>query len=275
MSTLSDSYETLLYTERDGIAFVTLNRPDALNAFDTTMMRELQDLWRSLRTNDDVRAVVLTGSGARAFCVGIDRNADDTYVVFEKRTLYGTSNNYMYDDPGRFLGPKSNDLWKPVICAVNGMACGGAFYMIAESDIVIAADHATFFDPHVTYGQAAVYEPMLLRQYISLGNTLRIALLGARERVSAATALHIGLITEVVTADELPAQAAWLGEAIAGADPDVIAGTLRAVWAANDLGRLGATSMAPSILSTSINKDVMAAGNDAFASQPRIKPRIR
>jgi hypothetical protein len=119
------------------------------------MMREVQDLWRSLRTNDDVRCVVLTGSGARAFCVGIDRNADDTYVVFEKRTLYGTSNNYMYDDPGRFLGPKSNDLWKPIICAVNGMACGGAFYMIAESDIVIAAEHATFFDPHVTYGQAA------------------------------------------------------------------------------------------------------------------------
>jgi enoyl-CoA hydratase/carnithine racemase len=155
------------------------------------------------------------------------------------------------------------------------MACGGAFYMIAESDIVIAAEHATFFDPHVTYGQAAVYEPMLLRQHISLGNVLRIALLGARERVSATTALEIGLITEVVTADELPAQAAWLAEAIASVDPDVIAGTLRAAWAANDLGRLGATTMAPSILSTSINKDVMAAGNQAFASQPRIKPRIR
>jgi len=275
MSTTADRYETLLYEERGGVAFVTLNRPEALNAFDSTMMRELQDLWRALRVDDDVRCVVLTGSGERAFCVGIDRNADDTYVVFEKRTLYGTSNNYMYDDPGRFLGPKANDLWKPVICAVNGMACGGAFYMIAESDIVIAADHATFFDPHVTYGQAAVYEPMMLRQYISLGNVLRLALLGAHERISAATALQIGLVTEVVTGADLATQAAWLGDAVASADPDVIAGTLRAVWAANDLGRLGATSMAPSILSTSINKDVMAAGNQAFENQPRIKLRIR
>ena len=275
MSTTADRYETLLYEERGGVAFVTLNRPEALNAFDSTMMRELQDLWRALRVDDDVRCVVLTGSGERAFCVGIDRNADDTYVVFEKRTLYGTSNNYMYDDPGRFLGPKANDLWKPVVCAVNGMACGGAFYMIAESDIVIAADHATFFDPHVTYGQAAVYEPMMLRQYISLGNVLRLALLGAHERISAATALQIGLVTEVVAAADLATQAAWLGDAVASADPDVIAGTLRAVWAANDLGRLGATSMAPSILSTSINKDVMAAGNQAFENQPRIKPRIR
>ena len=272
---MAERYETLLYEERDGIAFVTLNRPEALNAFDSTMQRELQDLWRSLRLEDDVRCVVLTGSGERAFCVGIDRNADDTYVVFEKSTLYGTSNNYMYDDPGRFLGPKANDLWKPVVCAVNGMACGGAFYMIAESDIVIAADHATFFDPHVTYGQAAVYEPMMLRQYISLGNVLRIALLGARERVSAQTALQIGLVTEVVPGEELAAQAAWLGESIASVDPHVIAGTLRAVWAANDLGRLGATAMAPSILSTSIDKEIMKQGNAAFENQPRIKPRIR
>jgi enoyl-CoA hydratase/carnithine racemase len=275
MSNLADRYETLLYEARDGVAYITLNRPEALNAFDSTMMREVKDLWRSLRVDDDVRCAVLTGAGERAFCVGIDRNADDTYVVFEKSTLYGTSNNYMYDDPGRDLGPKANDLWKPVVCAVNGMACGGAFYMIAESDIVVAADHATFFDPHVTYGQAAVYEPMMLRQYISLGNVLRMALLGARERVSAQTALQIGLVTEVVPGADLAATAAWLGESIASVDPHVIAGTLRAVWAANDLGRLGAIAMAPSILSTSIDKEVMKAGNEAFEGQPRIKPRIR
>lgn len=275
MSNLADRYESILYEEREGVAYITLNRPDALNAFDSTMMREVKDMWRSLRVNDDVRCAVLTGSGDRAFCVGIDRNAEDTYVVFEKSTLYGTSNNYMYDDPGRDLGPKANDLWKPVICAVNGMACGGAFYMIAEADIVVAADHATFFDPHVTYGQAAVYEPMMLRQYISLGNVLRMALLGARERVSAQTALQIGLVTEVVPGAELAEAAAWLGESVASVDPHVIAGTMRAVWAANDLGRLGALSIAPSILSTSIDKDVMRAGNEAFEGQPRIKPRIR
>ena len=268
-------FETIIYEERDAIAFVTLNRPDALNAFNSTMSREIREVWRALRANDDVRCVVLSAAGERAFCVGIDRNASDTYVVFERSTLYGTSNNYMYDDPGRDLGPKTNDLWKPVICAVNGMACGGAFYMIAESDIVIAAEHATFFDPHVTYGQAAVYEPIMLRQQISLGNVLRMALLGARERISAQTALQIGLVTQVVPADELVATAEWLGQSVASIDPFVSAGTLRAIWAANDLGRLGALSMAPSILATSINKDVMRAGNEAFDSQPRIIPRIR
>ncbi len=268
-------YETLLYSESDGVAWVTLNRPQALNSFDSTMQAEMRGLWRDLRKNDDVRCIVLTGAGDRAFCVGIDRNADDTYVVFERDTFYGTSNNYMYDDPGLDLGPKANDLWKPVICAVNGMACGGAFYMIAECDIIIAAEHATFFDPHVTYGQAAVYEPMKLLQHISLGNVLRLSLLGARERISAQTALQIGLVTEVVPADQLHEQAAWLAESVASLPPNVSAGTLRAVWAANDLGPLGAASMAPSILSTATDKDVMRAGNEAFENQPRITPRIR
>jgi enoyl-CoA hydratase/carnithine racemase len=268
-------FETIIYDERDGVAWITLNRPHALNSFDTTMRREVRDVWRSLRTNDDIRCAVLTGAGERAFCVGVDRNADDTYVVFEKDTFYGTSNNFMYDDPGDDLGPKANDLWKPVICAVNGMACGGAFYMIAEADIVIAADHATFFDPHVTYGQAAVYEPIKLLQHISLGNVLRMALLGARERISAQTAEQIGLVTQVVPMADLEATAAWLGESIASLPPNVSSGTLRAVWAANDLGRLGALSMAPSILSTATDKEVMRAGNEAFASQPRITPRIR
>jgi enoyl-CoA hydratase/carnithine racemase len=268
-------FETLLYSESDGVAWVTLNRPQSLNSFDNTMRAELRGLWRSLRSNDDVRCVVLTAAGDRAFCVGVDRNADDTYVVFEQDTFYGTSNNYMYDDPGEDLGPKANDLWKPVVCAVNGMACGGAFYMLAECDIIVAADHATFFDPHVTYGQAAVYEPMKLLQHISLGNVLRLSLLGARERISAQTALQIGLVTEVVPADELHDAAAWLAESVASLPANVSSGTLRAVWAANDLGPLGARSMAPSILSTATDKDVMRAGNEAFENQPRIQPRIR
>src|SRR3954452_20754624 len=228
MSNHADSYETLLYTERDGIAFVTLNRPEALNAFDSTMMRELQDLWRSLRTNDDVRCVVLTGSGARAFCVGIDRNADDTYVVFEKRTLYGTSNNYMYDDPGRFLGPKSNDFWKPVVCAVNGMACGGAFYFLGEVDIIIAADHAPFFAPHVTYGMPAVYEPLLmLHRGMPFGEILRMSLLGNHERMSAQRALEIGLVSEFCPTAELEERAAWLADTIASAPAGPMQATLR------------------------------------------------
>jgi enoyl-CoA hydratase/carnithine racemase len=66
---------------------------------------------------------------------------------------------FTYEDPGRKIGPKSQELWKPVIAAVNGMACAGGFYLLGESDVIIAADHATFFDPHVTYAMTAAFEP--------------------------------------------------------------------------------------------------------------------
>ena len=70
------------------------------------------------------------------------------------------STPFMFNDPGDNIGPKSCDLWKPVIAAVNGMACGGAFYMLGEVEFIIAAEHATFFDPHVTYGMTAAFEPI-------------------------------------------------------------------------------------------------------------------
>jgi len=74
-----DSYETLLYEERDGVAIVTLNRPDVLNAFNRAMQADLRAVWRSLRRNDDVHAVVLTGAGEKAFCTGLDRGESSTW----------------------------------------------------------------------------------------------------------------------------------------------------------------------------------------------------
>src|SRR5262245_53527820 len=149
------------------------------------MTDELARLWHGLRTNDDVRAIVLTGAGEKAFCTGIDRSS-----VPEFR--FGP---FEYEDPGRFIGPKSQGLWKPIVAAVNGMACGGAFYLLGEADVIIAADHATFFDPHVTYAMVAVYEPLLLLRRMPFSEVLRMALTGTHERISAATAQRLGLVS--------------------------------------------------------------------------------
>ena len=155
-----DSFETLLYEEREGVAVVTLNRPEVHNAFNLKMQHELHHLWTSLRTIDEVRAVVLTGAGDKAFCTGIDRMEaiQEGYLDRSEIRQSATgrvSTPFMYNDPGSNINPKANDLWKPVVAAVNGMACGGALYMLGEVDIIIAAEHATFFDPHVSYGMVA------------------------------------------------------------------------------------------------------------------------
>src|SRR3954464_5872533 len=105
-----DSLETLLYEEGDGVATVTLNRPEVYNAFDMRMQRELQKVWRSLRGNDDVRAVILTGAGEKAFCTGIDRmESIEGYLedpTGEQRGIEDKSGRvstpFMFNDPGLF-----------------------------------------------------------------------------------------------------------------------------------------------------------------------------
>ena len=193
---------TLVFELADHVATVTLNRPDVHNAFDEQMQSELAAVWRFVRQEDQVRVVVLTGAGDRSFCTGMDRGDMPVEQTFDPFT---------YDDPGRMIGPKSQGLWKPVIAAVNGMACGGAFYLLGESDIIIAAENATFFDPHVTYGMTASFEPILLSGRMAFGDLVRMTLVGAHERISAQTARVAGLVTEVVeptllmeTAGKLP-----------------------------------------------------------------------
>ena len=189
------TFDTILYEEADGIAWVTLNRPERRNTFTYPMCLELQEVWTTLRHRDEVRVVVLTATGDDAFCTGIDRSevrpdwADEHAAESAADTAAADklmiATPFMYDDPGRYLGPKANDLWKPVIAAVNGMACAGAFYMLGEVDFIIAADHATFFDPHLDYGMPITYEGVHMLQKMPLGEILRLSLIGASERMSA------------------------------------------------------------------------------------------
>jgi enoyl-CoA hydratase/carnithine racemase len=268
------SFETITVKIEGGVAWVTLNRPEVLNAFNTQMQNEIRETWEAFRRIDDVRVIVLTGSGDKSFCVGIDRE-ETMSALDENENLYGTSNNFMYDDPGNDLGPKSCDLWKPVICAVNGICCGGAFYFLSECDIIIASENATFFDPHVTYGMPAVYEPIKMTQRMPLGEILRLTLLGNHERLSAKSALRIGLVSEVIPFAHLHETAAWISESIASQPPVAVQTSLRAIWAANDLGRLNALANAPSLLSTGMSKKALADGQTLFESGKRQEFRTR
>lgn len=268
-----ERFETITVEITDHICWVTLDRPKALHAFDMRMRQEVRATWRALRELDEVRVAVLSATGKRAFCSGIDRGSD--MPALEGNNLYSTSNNYMYDDPGDDLGPKACDLWKPVIAAVNGICCGGGFYLIAECDVIIAAEHATFFDPHVTYGMAAVYEPIKMAQRMPLGEILRLTLLGNHERMTADTAQRIGLVSEVVPSAELADTALRIAEAIASQPPQAVQGSLRAIWAANDLGRLKALDVAPALLTTGTRPEALAEGQAAFDSGARITPRLR
>ena len=270
-------FETLRYEAVDGVAWVTLDRPEVHNAFDARMQTELQHLWRTLRGDDEVRCIVLTGAGDTSFCTGIDRGEAMDHLLEgpDSRKPYAAADVWHLDDPGRRIGPKSNDLWKPVIAAVNGMACGGAFYLLGEVEFIIAAEHATFFDPHVTYGMTACLESMHMLQKMPFHEIMRLALLGAHERVSAQRAYEIGLVSEVVPSGELHGAADAAARAIASAPPTAIQGTVRSLWTALELSRTQALDMGRVIVRLGTDPDDLRAGQAAFSAGNRVEARVR
>src|SRR5438552_1565917 len=242
------------------------------------MQRELHTLWRALRRHDDVRCIVLTGAGEKAFCTGIDRmeqmggERDDTT---DPDVVGSGSTPFMFNDPGDNIGPKSCDLWKPVIAAVNGMACGGAFYMLGECEFLIAAEHASFFDPHVTYGMTAAFEPIHMLQKMPFGEIMRLSLLGNHERMSAKRAYEIGLVSQVVPAGGLHDAAAWAAGVIASQPPLAVQGTVRAIWTGLELSRSQAVGLAYALVGLGSDQESLRQGQELFSSGKRIEWRLR
>ncbi|MGW1769769.1 enoyl-CoA hydratase/isomerase family protein [Streptomyces sp. NPDC002073] len=221
-----------------GVAVVTLDRPAKHNAIDLETAAELTATWREFRSDTAVRAVVVTGAGSKAFCTGIDRSVE----------VPQPPSPYTIDDPLIAIGPKANDLWTPVVAAVNGMACGGAFYLLGEAEFLIASDTATFFDPHTGYGMVSAYEAIYMAMRMPFGEVARMSLMGTAERLSARRAHEIGLVSELTPPGEELAAAVRCAETMAGFPAAAVQGTVRALWSAKEAARTQALAHAPHLI---------------------------
>ena len=260
---MTHSYSTIRYeTSADRVATITLDRPEVLNAFDRQMCEEVKSAWAVVKADPDVHAVVLRAAGERAFCAGLDLSKP-----------FGQPDDvWNHVDPGELLSPKWQKMWKPVVCAVQGMCTAGAFYFVNESDVVICSHDATFLDSHVTAGMVSALEPVGLMRRIGLGETLRMALTGNDERVSAATALRIGLVTEVVDRTDLWARAHELAALIAAKPTSATQGTVRAIW--ESLDRPYRAAMEQGLIYTRLGNPIGMAEVAAHPAVPRT-PSIR
>lgn len=230
-------YETILYEEdATGVARITLNRPEVMNAFDRQMAKEFVDIWTQIRLSKTVKAVILRGAGDKAFCTG----ADVKKGGFSDPEL----GPFDIEDPAPYLGPKHHRVWKPVICAVHGLCAGGAFYFINEADIIICSEDAQFFDPHVNFGMVAAVEPIGAMARLSVSEITRMALMGRDERIGAESALRMSLVTEITARDDLWTRADEIAATIANKPAVAIQGTVKAIWEAYDLPRSAAVSNA-------------------------------
>jgi E-phenylitaconyl-CoA hydratase len=223
--------ETILFEVADNVATITLNRPDRLNSFNEVMAKDMSWAWETVRDADDIHCAVLQANGDRAFCTGIDVRAGGDWFLMD--------NPWNSFDPGMLLSPKfRHRVWKPVVTAVHGLCAGGAQYFLNESDIIVCSDDALFFDPHANVGIVSALEPIgMLHRGVPLGDVLRWALMGNEERITAETALRIGLVTEVVSRSQLRAVAREIAESIARREPKAIQGTVRAIWESLEMPR--------------------------------------
>lgn len=191
---------------KNHVATVTLDRPQAMNAVDLATEAELQRIWTDIEGNRDVRVVVLTGAGERAFCVGADmKNPSVTGLEYWAASRVGGFGGIALRET----------LNVPVIARVNGFALGGGMEMVLGCDIVLACEEASFGLPEALVGRMPLDGGMtLLQRQVPFRKAMAMMLTG--KRISALEALNMGLVNEVVPRAELDnAVQRWVNDLLA------------------------------------------------------------
>ncbi len=213
------TYETLKLETRDGVAVVTINRPDKLNALNDRVMEELDACFTALHHDDAVRGVILTGAGAKAFVAGADIGelAQQSPIQGQDRSIRGQ----------RILN-RIEHLGKPVVAAVNGFALGGGCELAMACHVRVASDNARLGTPEVKLGIMCGYAgTQRLPRLVGKGRALEMLLSG--EMVDAQEAHRIGLVNKVVPQDKLLAESEALLRKMLANGPVSLRFTLDAV----------------------------------------------
>jgi enoyl-CoA hydratase len=213
------TFDNLLY-ERDGaVAVLTFNRPKVLNALNGATLRDLEAAIDALGGDDEVRAIVLTGSGEKAFVAGADINELAVLTPTEGKD---------HARRGQRVFDRIEQLGKPVIAAINGFALGGGCELAMACTVRIAADTARFGQPEINLGIIPGYAgSQRLPRLVGKGRALEILLTG--DMVSAQRAYEIGLVNQVVTAAELMTAARAMAHSLASKAPIAVRYIIEAV----------------------------------------------
>jgi enoyl-CoA hydratase/carnithine racemase len=218
------------YRVSDHIAVITINRPHRGNALDVQMEREIEAIWEDVRENPDIRVAVMTAAGEKHFCTGgdvggMETDSEDTALV--NRPLRDAVH----------WSPHQNRVWKPVICAVNGLVNGAGLHFVVDSDIIVASENAVFMDSHVNIGLVGAIENIGLTKRLPLGSALRMTLQGRKYRMPASRAYQLGLVDELVPkVSDLMPKALEIARDIAANSPQAMALSKEAIWTSLEMG---------------------------------------
>ncbi len=250
-------FENILYEVRDGIAFITLNRPKVLNALNAATLAELDSAIAAIRDDESIRAALLTGAGEKAFAAGAD--------IQELAQANGID--------GRDLALRGQAIFrsietcgKPVIACINGFALGGGCELALACTLRIASDSARLGQPEVKLGLIPGYGgTQRLARLVGKGVALQMILTG--EMISAAEALRIGLVNEVVAPEQLLPRAEAIARTIAGMAPLAVRYSMEAIDRGYDLPLEEGLFLEAALFGLSCGTEDKAEGTAAFLAK--------
>jgi enoyl-CoA hydratase/carnithine racemase len=248
------SLDNLLLERAGAVAIITVNRPKVLNALNTQTLDELRRAILELKRDDAVRAVVLTGSGEKAFIAGADINELATQTPTSGRDHART---------GQHVLDLIEHMGKPVVAAINGFALGGGCELAMACTIRLAADTARLGQPEINLGIIPGYAgTQRLARLVGRGRALEILLTG--DMVPAQEAYRIGLVNRVVPAAELMAEAKKLAATLASKAPVAVRYILEAVHRGLDMPFAEAQTFEATLFGLVVSTDDMREGTKAF-----------
>jgi enoyl-CoA hydratase len=257
-------FSTLLFDVADGIARVTVNRPDKLNALNATVIGELGEAVARIGADPEIRGAILTGAGTKAFVAGADiaELAGQSPLDGQARAGRGQAVFRRWERCG-----------KPVIAAVNGFALGGGCELAMACHLRIASETARFGQPEVKLGISPGYGGTIrLPRLVGRGRALELLLTGAM--IDAAEAYRIGLVNRVVPADRLLAESEQMLRAILENGPAAVRACIEAVDAGLDTNLDGALQLEATYFGLLSGTDEMREGTKAFLEKrkPKFSP---
>lgn len=257
-------YENIKYESRDNIAYVTVNRPKAMNALNMDVLNELYDIFTAIEADADIRAVILTGEG-RAFVAGADIAQMNQLNALEGRQMM-------------IMGHKVMNLIeaieKPVIAAVNGFALGGGCELSMACDIRIASEKAKFGQPEVGLGIIPGFGGTQRLPRL-VGKGMAKYLIMTAEMIPAEEAYRIGLVEKVVPAESLMEEAEKLAKTIASKAPVAVATAKTAINNGFDMDMKSASKFEIETFTAAFGSEDKSEGMSAFLEKraPEFKNR--
>ena len=245
----------VLYEKRDHVAYVTLNRPEVLNAFNRAMHQALREVWMDFREDDDVWVALITGAGDRAFSAG-----QDMKEMGERRSE-GARRSFWETWFGGDL-QEGLEVWKPIVAAINGYCLGEGLTLILACDFRIASEQASFGFPEVALGVPTIVGAVRAPRVVGLGNALELLLTG--DRLDARRALEMSLVHRVVSHDRVKTEAESFAQRLCRNGPVALRCTKEVAVRSLDMPFVDAVRMGESLRRLATQSEDAAEGVRAY-----------